>query len=715
MDHNIKKASTTEPLPINAFDSLPNIKLFLKNITLDESRNELMRFFLKFINAGSYAKYQVEMFDKEKTLLSNLANLIKENPHQNLDQAQSFDKYALEKIFGADYGKQGNAGFLLLSQRIALGDFFSSPQTKNAMLCCQNGFLDKIFHNYPQLDLKFIIGMKEGLIEEIFSDKAIARLIKDSSLTLEQAASFNSQILKFVNEHAEIENFIRSKSLDLEKIAKLHSKNALDNFDLINCLGSNIISIDKLDKITQHSKYFYRNNNELCKELGGLKLVLEMTEESLNSHISEIASNPNHPLKIQALIYQSALQRNYDQLKLELEKFLETSPNPSQYSSLPQQLATTFGFEVEYFGISNELEKILRTILHDKAWTSTTDSSVISDDLTNGLEAVTPILKTHEELISALKIVNLLKACGARTNDSCGLHVHLGITNQLIPEGKSTHRPERFAGVHLSNTDLQLEIIKDFILHYYLSAGTIINGSLRQYNQHSKDVIFDSVIKYINDADEDLSSLKFTKHKDDIDNIKSAINPLIKYATMAEEKGGPYGAKQSQKDQQIDIRDKTIDRIRKAKNIAELQSIVNFDINIFASNISNPSCNYNASRTFKVNLLALDKHKTIEIREHDGTVDAKQIASWITLLDKIMDSAIEGVIAKNQVKQKKFDSAKEALIIEEIDGSFAAEVRKAANEFAKQTTPATSLQKKNMDQKQVSHLSEGKTDDVRFA
>ena len=55
-----------------------------------------------------------------------------------------------------------------------------------------------------------------------------------------------------------------------------------------------------------------------------------------------------------------------------------------------------------------------------------------------------------------------------------------------------------------------------------------------------------------------------------------------------------------------------------------------------------------------VNLMAYGRHKTLEIRGHSGTTDAKKIINWIRMLRKIMDTRNTKIITDPLVMAEKF-------------------------------------------------------------
>ena len=53
------------------------------------------------------------------------------------------------------------------------------------------------------------------------------------------------------------------------------------------------------------------------------------------------------------------------------------------------------------------------------------------------------------------------------------------------------------------------------------------------------------------------------------------------------------------------------------------------------------------SRYFKVNMLAYNRHKTLEFRQHSGTVEYTKIANWINFLAKLIQYSYENELTAN--------------------------------------------------------------------
>lgn len=98
----------------------------------------------------------------------------------------------------------------------------------------------------------------------------------------------------------------------------------------------------------------------------------------------------------------------------------------------------TIGVEIEFTGINKEkAAKIvagqfgrkaqgwLATDKQGRIWKITNDSSIVTENGGDQCELVTPIL-TETDIETLQVIVQKLKAAGAKVNESCGLHIHIG-------------------------------------------------------------------------------------------------------------------------------------------------------------------------------------------------------------------------------------------------------------------------------------------------
>jgi hypothetical protein len=64
-------------------------------------------------------------------------------------------------------------------------------------------------------------------------------------------------------------------------------------------------------------------------------------------------------------------------------------------------------------------------------WTAQSDSSLYADFGTTALEIVSPVLSGLEGLQQVLDVFRFLNEAGAKVNDSCGFHVHIGAVSVL--------------------------------------------------------------------------------------------------------------------------------------------------------------------------------------------------------------------------------------------------------------------------------------------
>ena len=107
----------------------------------------------------------------------------------------------------------------------------------------------------------------------------------------------------------------------------------------------------------------------------------------------------------------------------------------------------TFGMELEFTGITRKqaAQAIARTIRNDytykhagggydkriitapdgRKWTIMSDSSVTGSGAGNGGEFVTPICK-YEDIETVQACVRALRKAGAKVDNTCGLHIHIG-------------------------------------------------------------------------------------------------------------------------------------------------------------------------------------------------------------------------------------------------------------------------------------------------
>jgi len=106
----------------------------------------------------------------------------------------------------------------------------------------------------------------------------------------------------------------------------------------------------------------------------------------------------------------------------------------------------TFGVELELVGISRSamaaaidaipgVSARSESYNHDvsQAWKVVSDGSVYSNGSGGAGEAVSPILHGEDGIEELVKVVKALRAAGATVNRTCGLHVHVGVSD-LLPK-----------------------------------------------------------------------------------------------------------------------------------------------------------------------------------------------------------------------------------------------------------------------------------------
>jgi hypothetical protein len=96
-------------------------------------------------------------------------------------------------------------------------------------------------------------------------------------------------------------------------------------------------------------------------------------------------------------------------------------------------LTVTTGIEYEYSGGDQRVvyramqERGIRC-MPPSSWhrTREADHWDLKTDATCGWEITSPVLKTFEQLVDAAHVATIIRNCGGRVNDRCGLHVHTG-------------------------------------------------------------------------------------------------------------------------------------------------------------------------------------------------------------------------------------------------------------------------------------------------
>ena len=93
-------------------------------------------------------------------------------------------------------------------------------------------------------------------------------------------------------------------------------------------------------------------------------------------------------------------------------------------------LATTYGVEIEYYGLSAEQYRFVAEMADklNTGWLASKDSTIQPDDGTSSMELISPIC--HQgDILDIYYAALVLEALGGKTNKSCAFHVHAGIEN----------------------------------------------------------------------------------------------------------------------------------------------------------------------------------------------------------------------------------------------------------------------------------------------
>lgn len=163
----------------------------------------------------------------------------------------------------------------------------------------------------------------------------------------------------------------------------------------------------------------------------------------------------------------------------------------------------TFGVELELLApVSlHDIREMLDTNLFG-TWSVVPDGSLQSDIGFYAMEIVSPILQGEAGIFALTAVTNLLKAKGCRVNNSCGMHVHIGVRgmkptrlrkiavaflnsehnfDELVPPGRNVNRYCRSnQGVSLRQHE-QLETATSVSM-----LGVCMNGgnSTQHYNNY---------------------------------------------------------------------------------------------------------------------------------------------------------------------------------------------------------------------------------------
>lgn len=218
---------------------------------------------------------------------------------------------------------------------------------------------------------------------------------------------------------------------------------------------------------------------------------------------------------------------------------------------------TTFGVEIEFTTARHDTEISAALAAEGlRGWNLKGDGSIHTRHPRHGLELVSPILSGTDGIEQIKKACRVLANMGAATNESTGLHIHLGAQN------------------------LTMKQLRNFISFY-----TRFEGAIDQMMAPSRR-------SGRNQYCGTLSTLDRYSYTDD----------FYRYP-------------------------------RRAEDIAQRMKLV------AAAQTHRDLVDLLPSRYYKVNTHALQKHGTIEVRHHQGTVNADKIIGWVKMLDLMLGLA----------------------------------------------------------------------------
>lgn len=278
-----------------------------------------------------------------------------------------------------------------------------------------------------------------------------------------------------------------------------------------------------------------------------------------------------------------------------------------------------FGVEIEFFCPTRKLLARVTDMLN-----IVHDGSLNRVD--NAGEYVSPILngeKGEKKIIQACEILKKANACGDDT--AMSVHVHLdgrkprrgniqsSDTEPDIQKARLVCISNKLArklgdmGIEALFTGLRLDGINEALFDdiKYYSLGELQDRPTKNFTYYWYDN--ESRFKWLRNV-----LFFYTQYNDVMENIVSNSRKLGNMYCI------PLGVSY------------TLDEIRKATNMQDLKSIWYKD--------NETSSHYDNSRYHNVNLHSYwNRHGTVEIRSHGGTVDPFKILLWVKLHQKIMD------------------------------------------------------------------------------
>lgn len=248
-----------------------------------------------------------------------------------------------------------------------------------------------------------------------------------------------------------------------------------------------------------------------------LDLMKHKTPEDIYHHIiySDDTKKFNKYVKIAAffLVYHETLEKVFssEQKINEIKQAISEMQPPSVrndlknilhklggYSFMPDdEKNITLGVEIEYSNVPSDFKGLTEFVMGSiqQGWRHPGDASVIPRGKnTYSGETTTPIIAENKELIPAMLNVAFLQAMGAEANQSCGLHVHIGVRNIEIPKEykvvtiEDKYQSDANHQLDFTYNNYQLEFIKQFLMIYKREADKFISME-REKNKFIETVI----------------------------------------------------------------------------------------------------------------------------------------------------------------------------------------------------------------------------------
>jgi hypothetical protein len=359
-----------------------------------------------------------------------------------------------------------------------------------------------------QLILNELVNIQDGRIHLIIlADQDNQKIIKNFFFMKDDSLSLKNRFEIFSNlaiDHEIGLKFPCIKNLFLNKLDKItlyFTKFFLWrlNFDTLDDL---MITLNNLDK-EQYDFIPYDKESNFKKILEG---------GQFDDHLKTIAffSLYHNNLKEFFQRDMNPVIRNgisFDTIKPDsLRQRLKRTLNKGGYSFM--QILISLGIEVEFANVPYMYKKLLQSSMNtiQLGWNHPGDESVEcfgKHDYSG--ESTTPPIRYNRELTHTMINILFLQAMKAKANRSCGLHIHIGVKNLIIPDCMQGVTQDEF---------YHLEYMKQF-LQIYLREKMQWESIERGYSMYAQETpAIQSKFKEAKSIDEFLECTH--KHYEDV-------------------------------------------------------------------------------------------------------------------------------------------------------------------------------------------------------